>query len=71
MTQGGLPAGRGWEQPRAVGIPGSLLRFAMLQCYDQVRAHRLPEGLGDENPRGTWRCIDGAWTQGPVPAKDA
>ena len=36
-----------------------------------VRPHRLPEGLGDENPRGTWRCIDGAWTQGPVPAKDA
>ncbi|MEC8493982.1 MAG: aldehyde dehydrogenase family protein [Planctomycetota bacterium] len=55
----------------AVGIPGSLLRFAMLQCYDQVRPHRLPEGLGDENPRGTWRCVDGAWTQGPVPAKDA
>lgn len=53
----------------AVGIPGSLTRFAMLQCYDHVRPHRLPEGLRDENPRGTWRCIDGAWTRGPVPAR--
>lgn len=55
----------------AVGIPGSLLRYAMLQCYDQVRPHRLPEGLGDENPRGTWRNIDGEWTRGPVPRADA
>lgn len=47
----------------AVGIPGSLGRFAMLQCYDQVRPGRLPEGLKDANPRGTWRQVDGCWTQ--------
>ncbi|MDG1050938.1 MAG: aldehyde dehydrogenase (NADP(+)) [Planctomycetota bacterium] len=47
----------------AVGVPGSMGRFAMLQCYDQVRPDRLPEGLRDENPRQTWRCIDGRWTQ--------
>jgi alpha-ketoglutaric semialdehyde dehydrogenase len=47
----------------AVGIPGALLRFAMLQCYDNVRAERLPVGLRDENPRELWRQIDGRWTQ--------
>ena len=47
----------------AVGIPGALLRFAMLQCYDNVRPARLPENLRDENPRELWRQIDGRWTQ--------
>ncbi|NNE35511.1 MAG: aldehyde dehydrogenase (NADP(+)) [Rhodothermales bacterium] len=47
----------------AVGIPGSLRRFAMLQCYDNVRANRLPVGLRDENALGTWRLVDGRWTQ--------
>ena len=47
----------------AVGLPGSMARFAMLQCYDQVRPQRLPEGLRDENPRETWRQVDGRWTQ--------
>ncbi len=47
----------------AVGIPGALLRFAMLQCYDNVRPERLPAGLRDENPRELWRQVDGRWTQ--------
>ncbi len=47
----------------AVGIPGALLRFAMLQCYDNVRPERLPAGLRDENPRELWRQVDGSWTQ--------
>ena len=47
----------------AVGIPGALLRFAMLQCYDNVRPERLPAALRDENPRELWRQIDGRWTQ--------
>jgi len=47
----------------AVGIPGALLRFAMLQCYDNVRDDRLPAGLRDENPRELWRQVDGRWTQ--------
>jgi NADP-dependent aldehyde dehydrogenase len=31
----------------AVGIPTSLRRFAALQCYDNVRPHRLPAALHD------------------------
>ncbi len=47
----------------AVGIPGALLRFAMLQCYDNVRPERLPLGLRDQNPGELWRQVDGRWTQ--------
>jgi len=51
----------------AVGIPASMRRFAMLQCYDNVRPNRLPPALQDENPTGRlWRQIDGAWTQSNV-----
>jgi len=32
----------------AVGILGALLRFSMLQSYDNVRAHRLPDILRDD-----------------------
>lgn len=49
----------------AVGIPTALHRFAMLACYDNVRPHRLPPALRDENPTGKlWRSIDGQWTTG-------
>ncbi len=48
----------------AVGIPASLRRFTRLDCYDNVRPHRLPEELRDKNPTGAmWRNVDGAWTQ--------
>lgn len=48
----------------AVGIPASMLRFAALHCYDNVRFHRLPLELQDRNCTGTmWRIIDGRWTQ--------
>jgi NADP-dependent aldehyde dehydrogenase len=47
----------------SVGIPGSMLRFAMLQCFDNVRASRLPVILQDANPLRAWRMVDGAWTQ--------
>lgn len=50
----------------AVGMPGSITRFAMLQCFDNVRPHRLPEILQDHNPGGVWRLIDGQWTQADV-----
>jgi NADP-dependent aldehyde dehydrogenase len=51
----------------AVGIPGALRRFAMLECYDGVRPQRLPVALRDKNPSGaTWRMIDGALTQADV-----
>jgi len=48
----------------AVGIPASLLRFAALHGYDNVRPDRLPAELRNKNPTGTmWRLIDGEWTQ--------
>ena len=50
----------------AVGMPGGIPRFAMLQCYDAVRPRRLPAVLQDENPSGVWRSIDGSWTTGNV-----
>src|SRR5262249_10049936 len=51
----------------AVGIPASLRRFATLQCYDNVRADRLPPALRDRNPNGAmWRFIDGRYSQGDV-----
>ncbi|MEL7499249.1 MAG: aldehyde dehydrogenase (NADP(+)) [Planctomycetota bacterium] len=50
----------------AVGIPASLTRFGMLQCFDNVRPHRLPKVLQDQNPGGVWRLIDGAWTERDV-----
>lgn len=49
----------------AVGIPASMIRFGMLQCYDSVRAQRLPSVLQDESPNpAMWRLIDGSWTRG-------
>ncbi|MGK0482266.1 MAG: alpha-ketoglutaric semialdehyde dehydrogenase [Planctomycetota bacterium] len=50
----------------AVGIPASISRFAMLQCYDGVRSHRLPASLQDENPGGVWRNVDGSWSNGAL-----
>jgi 2,5-dioxopentanoate dehydrogenase len=67
MNHGGPYPATGHPGFTAVGIPASMLRFAALHCYDNVRAHRLPPELADRNPTGTmWRCIDGAWTQEDV-----
>jgi NADP-dependent aldehyde dehydrogenase len=64
MNHGGPFPATGHPGFTAVGIPGSLLRFAMLQCYDNVRHERLPASLRDENSHGElWRCVDGNWTQ--------
>ncbi len=63
MNHGGPFPATGHPGFTAVGIPASLIRFAMLQCYDNVRPHRLPALLQDENPGGVWRSIDGQWTQ--------
>jgi NADP-dependent aldehyde dehydrogenase len=53
----------------AVGIPASIRRFAALECYDNVRATRLPASLADKNPNGVmWRLIDGRFTQADVGA---
>ena len=67
MNHGGPFPATGHPGFTAVGIPASLRRFAMLQCYDNVRSHRLPRWLQDPSPNGTmWRSIDGKWTQEAV-----
>jgi alpha-ketoglutaric semialdehyde dehydrogenase len=64
MVHGGPPPSTGHPGFTAVGIPASMLRFAALQCYDNVRSDRLPPELGDKNPTGhTWRLIDGEWSR--------
>lgn len=45
MNHGGPFPATGHPGFTAVGIPASLRRFAMLQCYDNVREHRLPAAL--------------------------
>ncbi len=65
MNHGGPFPATGHPGFTAVGIPASLRRFAMLCCYDNVREHRLPPALRNENPNGRmWRLIDGNMTQG-------
>ncbi len=67
MNHGGPFPATGHPGFTAVGIPASLLRFAALHCYDNVRPHRLPPELGDRNPTGgMWRLIDGEWSQRDV-----
>lgn len=67
MNHGGPYPATGHPGFTAVGIPASLRRFGMLQCYDNVRAARLPAILRDKNSTGkTWRLIDGKWSQSDV-----
>jgi NADP-dependent aldehyde dehydrogenase len=69
MNHGGPYPATGHSGFTAVGIPASLRRFGVLQCYDNVRAARLPAALRDENPNGKmWRLIDGRYTQANVGA---
>jgi NADP-dependent aldehyde dehydrogenase len=65
MNHGGPFPATGHPGFTAVGFPASMRRFAMLACYDNVRASRLPAALQDKNPNGKmWRLIDGHWSQG-------
>ncbi|MEZ6146869.1 MAG: hypothetical protein R3B91_15920 [Planctomycetaceae bacterium] len=66
MNHGGPFPATGHPGFTAVGIPAAITRFAMLQCYDNVRPHRLPPALQDRNPGDMWRRIDGSWTQSDV-----
>ncbi len=64
MVHGGPFPATGHPGYTSVGIPASLLRFAALRCYDNVREERLPPELRDANPTGSmWRFIDGEPTQ--------
>jgi NADP-dependent aldehyde dehydrogenase len=67
MNHGGPYPATGHPGFTAVGIPAALRRFTALECYDNVRASRLPAALADKNPNPSmWRSIDGVWTQGDV-----
>lgn len=68
MQHGGPYPSTGHAGFTSVGIPASMLRFAMLQCYDNVRPHRLPAVLKDDNATGAWRCVDGNWTTSDIGA---
>ena len=69
MNHGGPFPATGHPGFTAVGIPASLRRFAMLQCFDNVRPARLPASLQNNNPNGNmWRLIDGRWSQADVNA---
>src|SRR5688572_21885385 len=64
MNHGGPFPATGHPGFTAVGIPASLRRFGMLCCYDNVREHRLPAALRNQNPNGRmWRLVDGKMTQ--------
>jgi NADP-dependent aldehyde dehydrogenase len=67
MVHGGPYPATGHPGFTSVGIPASLLRFAARRSYDNVRPHRLPAELQDQNPTSQmWRYVDGEWTQGDV-----
>jgi NADP-dependent aldehyde dehydrogenase len=67
MNHGGPFPATGHPGFTAVGIPAALRRFTMLQCFDNVRPHRLPAALQNKNPNGQmWRLIDGTWSQQDV-----
>jgi len=66
MNHGGPFPATGHPGFTAVGMPGSIVRFSMLQCFDNIRPHRLPEILQDKNPGGVWRQIDGKWSESNV-----
>lgn len=67
MNHGGPYPATGHPGFTAVGLPAAMLRFGMLQSYDNVRQHRLPAALRDQNPTGSvWRFIDKQWSQADV-----
>jgi NADP-dependent aldehyde dehydrogenase len=67
MNHGGPFPATGHPHFTAVGIPASIRRFAMLECYDNVRPSRLPAWLQNASSnRQMWRLVDGKWTQGAV-----
>lgn len=63
MNHGGPFPSSGHPGVTAVGFPASIVRFAALHSYDNVRQDRLPEGLKDKSPNPNMiRLIDGVWT---------
>ncbi len=44
----------------------AVFRFARPVCFQNFPASALPPELRDENPRGLWRLVDGAFTRDPL-----
>ena len=62
MNHGGPYPATGHAGFSAVGFPASIKRFAMLQCFDNVREDRLPASLANKNPTGKLpRLVDGVY----------
>jgi alpha-ketoglutaric semialdehyde dehydrogenase len=70
MHHGGPFPSTGQAHFTAVGMPGAIRRFTKLECYDNVREHRLPVILRDGSAMGAWRMIDGCWTQDDVKPRE-
>ena len=66
MNHGGPFPATGHPGFTAVGIPASLIRFAKLTCFDNVREGRIPRLLQNANPSNAWRLVDGNWTTGSI-----
>ena len=66
MNHGGPFPATGHPGFTAVGIPASLIRFAKLTCFDNVRETRIPTVLQNANSVKAWRLVDGNWTNGPL-----
>jgi alpha-ketoglutaric semialdehyde dehydrogenase len=66
MNHGGPFPATGHPGFTAVGIPASLIRFAKLTCFDNVRESRLPVVLKNQNASQAWRLVDGNWTSSPI-----
>ena len=65
MNHGGPYPATGHPGFTSVGIPRSIQRFGALQCYEGVRAERLPAALRDAAPHERiWRVVDGTWVRG-------
>lgn len=61
MNHGGPYPATGHAGFTAVGIPTALVRFGVLQCYDNVRQDRLPDILKDDYSGEAQRLVDGKW----------
>jgi len=66
MNHGGPFPATGHPGFTAVGIPASMVRFAKLTCFDNVRETRLPAVLQNSNVPNAWRLVDGNWTNGSI-----
>lgn len=66
MNHGGPYPATGHPGFTAVGVPNAMVRFGMLQCFDNVEDDHLPPELQADNPLALQRFVDGTWTDEPV-----